>query len=147
MAGRSEAFDDGSAEGTLRDLGYSDDEIGATAGQLPGSMAQEDRLRTSLRALSAETSRNVQERAQERAQVDQIQPKNEKIGSTARDNGDYWQGRKDQAAESKQNRPPKSATPRATREVDPAVKAQRQAKNAQKLARMLRGTKQRRRRY
>ena len=46
-------------------------------------MAQEDRLRTSLRALSAETSRNVQERAQERAQVDQIQPKNEKIGSTA----------------------------------------------------------------
>lgn len=143
---RNESFKaDDETSSTLRDLGYSEDEIGATNGQLPGSMAQEDRLRTSLRALSAETSRNVQERAQERAQVDQIQPKNEKIGSTSKDNGDYWQGRKDQAAESKQNRPPKSATPRAVRQVDPAQKAARQAKQAAKLARMLTGKKTRRR--
>lgn len=138
--GRSDAFEQGaSASDQLRKLGYSDDEIGATAHSLPSTMGEEDKLRTSLRALSSHHSEQVQESAQ--ARVRDFAPKNPGNAQTPPNNDAYWQGRKDQVTESKQNKPPKTATPRAKRPPAPGAKEYRTAKNLAKMARMLGGAK------
>lgn len=45
---------------SLRNLGYSEEEIGATAGQLPAHLGTEERLRQSLRALNDVHTEKVQ---------------------------------------------------------------------------------------
>ena len=115
--GRNASFSaDDETASTLRDLGYTDEEISRTAGSLPDSMATEDRLRLSLRALSAHNSEEVSRRAEESAPAP-----NPKLRRTdpVDDSEAYWRGRKDQAAQSKQNKPPKSATPRQPRAPKP----------------------------
>lgn len=141
--GRNSAFSEGSgvptASDQLRKLGYSDDEIGATAHSLPSTMGEEDKLRTSLRALSAHHSEQVQKDASTR--VDTFPAKNQGNARTPNNNDDYWAGRKDQAAESKQNKPPKTATPSRKRAPAPGAKEYKTAKSLAKMARMLGGAK------
>ena len=64
MASRTESFRaDDETHRTLNDLGYSEEEIGATAGQLPSEMETEEKLRLSLRALSAQRSEDISQKA------------------------------------------------------------------------------------
>jgi hypothetical protein len=139
---RTEAFgaDDETHE-VLKSLGYKHSEIHAATSNLPSDMATEDKIRTSLRALSQNHSEQVTERAEQ--QASQFKPKNQGNARTAPDNPDYWQGRKDEATLSKANKPPKTARTggggRQPRQVDPAVAAYRKAKQVQKLARMMKG--------
>jgi hypothetical protein len=115
--GRADFEDE--AVSSLRNLGYSDDEIAKTNGQLPSEMAAEDRLRLSLRALSAEHSRQAQEKAVQGAPAP-----NPKVfpGPATDDSDEYWRGRRDAAALSKTNQPPKQ--PRQRTQRQPARKKQ-----------------------
>lgn len=141
---RVEAFgaDDETHE-VLGRLGYSHDEIHAVTGNLPSDMASEDKVRIGLRALSAEKSRTVQESAE--AKVEQTSPKNPGNARTQPDNPDYWQGRRDEALARRGNQnqapKPKARTTRQARPQHPAQNALKQAKQLQRMARLLGGKK------
>lgn len=83
----------------LRSLGYSQAEIGATAGQLPSDMETETKLRLSLRALSAESSRVREEQAQEK-----VAPVIES-SEFKKENKAYNEGRRDLQREISQSNP------------------------------------------
>ena len=138
LVGRNAAFrEDDETHQALRTLGYTPSEIGRTAGSLPSEMATEDKLRLSLRALSAEHSTEVSERAEQ--QVESIKPKNTPNAEPPPESDAYWQGRKDEKA----LRRPSVAGPRP--KAGPASKRQAQAdpmrvaKQLSKLAKMAKG--------
>jgi hypothetical protein len=122
--GRLESFSaDDEAADTLRHLGYSEEQIGATAGQLESSMGTEERLRLSLRALSAQHSESIQEKAEAAAP-----PANPKMFEKqerpveGEDQGAYERGRRDERylRRNDPNYVPPPRKPRARKPVDPA---------------------------
>jgi hypothetical protein len=122
VASRNESFraDDETNE-TLRSLGYSEEEIGATAGQLPSEMEQEEKLRLSLRALSAEHATSVQQRAE--AAAPPFNPKvHSKQDEPPQDNEEaYRRGRSDERylRRNDPNYVPPTKPPRAQRQRQP----------------------------
>ena len=140
--GRNAAFrEDDETHQALRTLGYTPSEIGRTAGSLPSEMATEDKLRLSLRALSAEHSTEVSERAEQ--QVESIKPKNTPNAEPPPESDAYWQGRKDEKALGRPSvsGPKPKAGPAPRKAADPAKAAMRDLKNIQRLAKVARGKK------
>lgn len=144
--GRSGSFEDGSAEGTLRDLGYSDEEIGKTAGSLPSQMADEDRLRLSLRALSSHNTEEVQRKAAARTGVSGNPDLFEKQERPSKDpDVEYERGRRDERF-LKKNDPNYVKPQRARTQRTPSARQQRAAlmgtaKTLSALARAAKGKK------
>lgn len=113
--GRSEGFEDEAVK-ALRNLNYSEDEIAATAGQLPTELGTEERLRRSLRALDARHSEQTLER---HAPAVQPNPKMfEKQESPPKDEDEaYNRGRRDERYLKRNDpnyvRPPRPARPKS----------------------------------
>jgi hypothetical protein len=137
------------ASSTLHDLGYSDDEIHATHGQLPPSMATEDKLRLSLRALDAHNTERVQHKVEANTTV-AANPKlfdKQERPSTNPDE-EYARGRRDErflkrndpsyVKPQKEPRPPRPPTARQQRQALVG-----KAQTLGKLARMAKGSKRR----
>lgn len=97
--GRTASFGaDPESSSVLKSLGYSEEEISGTPGE-----ASPDDLRTSLRQLSAAHSSDVERKAS--ASAPAPNPKFQNAVDTP-DNDDYWQGRKDEALQRKENMNP-----------------------------------------
>ncbi len=139
--GRSDAFED-EAVTSLRNLGYSEDEIGRTAGDPSiAGLGTEERLRVSLRALSDEHSRKVQEPFE-----------NERLAKSGEEeaNNAYNEGRKSGEREalkrmSQSQKEAKARTPRAPRPKSAATQRREAMSSVRTLSHLARLAKGKRR--
>ena len=126
------------ASSVLKSLGYTEDEISGTPGE-----GTPDDLRTSLRQLSAAHSAEVERKAAATAPAPN--PKFQNAVDTP-DSADYWQGRKDEALQRKENMnpgggaPKKSANPgRRPAQADPQRHVKQTMKQLGRIAKSFGG--------